>query len=249
MLEILRTYGVYYLVGQYPNGPLGGLVLTFLLAASGLVLALPVGIVFGLCRISPFRVLRWPATALVYGVRGTPLLMVIFWAYFLLPTVTGHRTDQFSTMLTALVIFDGAYLAEIVRAGIQALPKGQMDAARALGHGHLGAMRYVILPQALFNMIPSILSQFVSTIKETTLGYIINVPELTFAAGQINNRLLTKPFEVYFILAISYFIVCWTLTHVTTIVERRIAARRTASFDAATAAAALPAAPAGASGA
>ena len=120
MLDLIQTYGVYYLIGQYPNGPLGGLALTFLLASAGLVLALPVGIVLGLCRVSPFAVLRWPATALVYVVRGTPLLMVIFWAYFLLPTITGQRTDQFSTMLTALVIFDGAYLAEIVRAGIQA---------------------------------------------------------------------------------------------------------------------------------
>ena len=106
-----------------------------------------------------------------------------------------------------------------------------MDAARALGHSHLGAMRYVILPQALFNMIPSIISQFVSTIKETTLGYIINVPELTFAAGQINNRLLTKPFEVYFILAIIYFVVCWTLTKLASTLERRIAVRRARSTD------------------
>jgi polar amino acid transport system permease protein len=87
----------------------------------------------------------------------------------------------------------------------------------------------VILPQALFNMIPSIVSQFVSTIKETTLAYIINVPELTFAAGQINNRLLTKPFEVYFILAISYFIVCWTLTQLANLLERTVAARRTSA--------------------
>ena len=87
-----------------------------------------------------------------------------------------------------------------------------MEAARALGHSYLGAMRYVILPQALYNMIPSILSQFVSTIKETTLGYVINVPELTFAANQINNQLLTKPFQVFFILAIIYFVVCWSLT-------------------------------------
>ena len=87
-----------------------------------------------------------------------------------------------------------------------------MEAARALGHSYLGAMRYVILPQALYNMLPSILSQFVSTIKETTLGYVINVPELTFAANQINNQLLTKPFQVFFILAIIYFVVCWSLT-------------------------------------
>ena len=101
-----------------------------------------------------------------------------------------------------------------------------MEAARALGHSHLGAMRLVILPQALFNMLPSMLSQFVSTIKETTLGYVINVPELTFAANQINNQLLTKPFQVFFILAVISFVVCWSLTRAATALERRIAVRR-----------------------
>src|SRR6185503_1676833 len=115
----------------------------------------------------------------------------------------------FATMLCTLVLYEAAFLSEVVRAGIEALPSGQMDAARALGHGYLRAMRFVILPQALYNMLPSILSQFVATIKETTLGYVINVPELTFAANQINNRLLTKPFEVFFILAVVYYVVCW----------------------------------------
>ena len=87
-------------------------------------------------------------------------------------------------------------------------------------------MWYIILPQALYNMMPSILSQFVSTIKETTLGYVINVPELTFAANQINNQLLTKPFEVFLILALVYYLVCWTLSHAATVLERRIARKR-----------------------
>src|SRR4029450_5811977 len=130
------------------------------------------------------------------------------------------------TMLSTLVIYEGAYLSEVVRAGIEALPKGQMEAARSLGHSHLGAMRLVILPQALFNMLPSMLSQFVSTIKETTLGYVINVPELTFAANQINNQLLTKPFQVFFILALVYYFVCWTLSHAAIVLERRIARKR-----------------------
>lgn len=225
MLEIIQTYGIYYLVGQYPNGPLGGLALTFLLAACGLVLALPVGIVFGLCRISPFRLLRWPATALVYGVRGTPLLMVIFWAYFLLPTITGHRTNQFSTMLTALVVFDGAYLAEIVRAGIQALPKGQMQSARSLGLSYMQAMAYVILPQALRNMLPSLVNQLVSTIKETSLGYIISLPEVSFVAGQISTQALTQSAQIYLLLALSYFVMCFGLTRCAYLLERRLAAR------------------------
>ena len=109
-------------MGQYPNGPLGGLALTLILAVMGLLLSLPLGLLLGMARISPWRIVRWSFTSLVYVVRGTPLLMVVFWAYFFLPSVTGHKTDQFWTMLIALVIFDAAYLAEIVRACILGLP-------------------------------------------------------------------------------------------------------------------------------
>jgi len=225
MLDVIQTFGVYFLVGQYPNGPLGGLALTLLLASAGLVLALPVGILLGLCRVSPFGALRWPATVLVYVVRGTPLLMVVFWAYFMLPTVTGHRTGQFATMLTALVIFDGAYLAEIVRAGIQGLPRGQMESARSLGLSYVQAMVLVILPQALRNMLPSLVNQLVSTIKETSLGYIISLPEASFISGQISTQMLTQAAQVYLLLAMSYFVMCFGLTRCAYLLERRLASR------------------------
>jgi len=224
--EILRDNWLLLLIGQYPNGPLGGIACTLILSVLGIVLAFPLSVLLALARLSPWRLLNWPATALVYVARGVPLLMVILWVYFLVPLLIGHNVSGFVTMLCTLVLYEGAYLAEVVRAGIEALPKGQMEAARALGHSHLGAMRLVILPQALFNMLPSMLSQFVSTIKETTLGYVINVPELTFAANQINNQLLTKPFQVFFILAVIYFVVCWSLTRAATMLERRIETRR-----------------------
>jgi polar amino acid transport system permease protein len=224
MWEILQTYWLYYLIGQYPEGPLGGLSLTLVLAALALVLAFPVGIVLALCRLSPYRLLRWPVTAVVFVVRGTPLLMVVFWAYFLLPSLIGHTTDQFNTMLAALVIFDGAYLAEIIRAGIQAIPKGQMESARSLGFDYLRAMRLVILPQALRNMLPSLVNQFVSTIKETSLGYIISLGEVSFVATQINTQLLTRPAEVYLLLALTYFVLCFSLSRFAFWLERRLAA-------------------------
>ena len=226
IVDILRDNWLLLLIGQYPNGPLGGIACTLILSVLGIVLAFPVSVLLALARLSPWRWLNWPATALVYLARGVPLLMFILWVYFLVPLLIGHQVSGFVTMLCTLVIYEGAYLAEVVRAGIEALPKGQMEAARALGHGHLGAMRLVILPQALFNMLPSMLSHFVSTIKETTLGYVINVPELTFAANQINNQLLTKPFQVFFILATIYFVVCWTLTRAAVALERRIQAKR-----------------------
>ena len=247
MVSIIEENWLLLLVGQYPNGPLGGIAATMILSVLGIALAFPLSIVMALARISPWAALRWPVTAIVYLVRGVPLLLIILWVYFLLPVLIGESVPGFVTMDVTLVIYEGAFLSEVVRGGITALPKGQMDAARALGHSHLGAMRYVILPQALFNMIPSIISQFVSTIKETTLGYIINVPELTFAAGQGNNRLLTKPFEVYFILAIAYFVVCWTLTGVANLLERRIAARRARIAESSAEMRGLPAASAGVS--
>lgn len=224
--EILRNNWLLLLVGQYPNGPLGGIVCTLILSILGIVLAFPLSVLLALARLSPWMLLRWPATALVYVARGVPLLMIILWVYFLVPLVIGRNVSGFTTMLCTLVIYESAFLSEVVRAGIQALPKGQMEAARALGHSYLGAMWSVILPQALFNMLPSMLSQFISTIKETTLGYVINVQEMTFAANQINNQLLTKPFQVFFILAMTYYVVCFSLTQLAQWLERRIVRKR-----------------------
>ncbi len=225
MIDLIQTYWLYFLVGQYPNGALGGLALTVLLASLALLLALPLGIALGLARVSPWRALRWPVTALVFVVRGVPLLMVIFWAYFFLPSITGQKTDQFSTMLIALVVFDGVYLAEIVRAGILGIPKGQFESARSLGLGYGGAMRLVILPQALRHMLPSLVNQFIATIKETSLGYIIGLTEVSFIASQINTQVFTHATEVYFLLGLTYFVLCFGLSRFAFWLEQRLARR------------------------
>ena len=222
MLELIQTYWLYFLVGQYPNGPLGGLALTLILASLGLLLSLPLGLVFGLMRVSPWAWVRVPVTTFIYLVRGMPLLMVVFWAYFFLPSVTGYKTDQFWTMLIALVIFDAAYLAEIVRAGIQGLPKGQMECARSLGLSYFKAMRSVVLPQALRNSLPSLVNQFISTIKETSLGYIIGLAEVSFIATQINSLVFTKPAEVFGILGLTYFVLCFGLSRLAFWIEKRL---------------------------
>jgi polar amino acid transport system permease protein len=226
ILTIVRDNWLLLLIGQYPNGPLGGLACTLVLSVLGIALAFPLSVLLALARISRWRLLQWPATAVVYVARGVPLLMIILWVYFLVPVLIGRNVSGFTTMVCTLVIYEAAFLSEVVRAGIEALPRGQMEAARALGHSYLGAMWSVVLPQALYNMMPSMLSQFVSTIKETTLGYVINVHELTFAASQVNNQLLTKPFQVFFILAVIYFIVCSSLTQLAQWLERRVARKR-----------------------
>lgn len=228
MNDLLGTYWVYFLIGQYPEGPLGGLTLTVLLGASALVLALPFGVALGLARISPYRALRWPVTALVYVVRGTPLLMVVFWAYFFLPALTGRQTEQFTTMLAALAVFNGAYLAEVVRAGIQGMPRGQLECARSLGLGYGAAMIHVILPQVARNMLPSFVNQFVTTLKETSLGYIIGLTEVSFIASQINAQVLVRSAEVYGTLAATYFVLCFGLSRVAYALEARLAKQRAA---------------------
>jgi len=222
MLELVDTYWLYFVVGQYPNGPLGGLALTVLLAGLALLLSMPFGLALGLARTSPRRWLRWPVTGFVFVVRGVPLLMVVFWAYFFLPALTGRKTDQFSTMLIALVVFDGVYLAEIVRAGIRAVPRGQLDAARSLGLGPLQALRFVVLPQALRPMLPSLVNQFVATIKATSLGYIIGLTEVSFVAAQINTQVFTRSTEVYGLLALSYLVLCFGLSRIAFWLERRM---------------------------
>ncbi|WP_395351914.1 amino acid ABC transporter permease [Variovorax sp. UC122_21] len=242
ILSILREYGVLLLVGQYPNGPLGGLAITLLLSVLGLALAFPLGVAIALARMSTFACLRFPALAVIYVVRGVPLVMFIFWVYFFVPVLTGRTVSGFTTMVVTLVIYQAAYLAEIVRAGIEGLPSGQAEAARAIGLNYRQAMTKVVLPQALYNMVPALVSQFVSTIKETSLGYVISVNELTFAANQINSSLMTQPFQVYFVLAAIYFCLCFSLTRLARWLERRIAARREGDAAAAraTASAAIP---------
>jgi polar amino acid transport system permease protein len=225
MIDLIQTYWLYFLVGQYPQGPLGGVAVTVLLAALALLLAMPIGLLLGLARVSAIAALRRPVTVLVYLVRGVPLLLMVFWIYFFLPTVTGHKTDQFSTMLIALVVFDGVYLAEIVRAGIQGVPKGQYEAARALGLGHGRAMRRVILPQALRSMLPSLVNQFVSTIKATSLGYIIGLIEASFIATQVNSQVFVHPTAVYLLLSLMYFALCFGLSRFAFALERRLARR------------------------
>lgn len=226
VLKIVHDNWELLLVGQYPNGPIGGLINTLILSTLVLLIAFPLSILLAIARISPFFWLRLPATVWVYVLRGIPLIMVIFWTYFLVPVLIGHNISAFTTMLCTLVIYQSAYLSEIVRSGIEGLPKGQFEASRALGMGYVRTLSYVILPQALYNALPSLISQFVSIIKETTLGYIINLQEMTFAANQVNNQLLTKPFQVYFILAITYYCLCYSLTRLAVLVERRIERKR-----------------------
>lgn len=235
LFDILRDHWLLLLVGQFPSGPLGGLAITLLLSVLGLVLAFPVGLLLAVARTAPLPWLQRTAMVVITVVRGVPLIMFIFWVYFFVPLLIGRTVSGFTTMVVTLVIYEAAYLAEVIRSGIEALPRGQTEAARALGLSYSKTLVKVTLPQAIYNVIPALVSQFVSTIKDTALGSVISVTELTFAANQVNTMLLTRPFEVYLLLALIYFVLCFTLTQFARSLEGRIARRRTGAQPAQTA--------------
>src|SRR3546814_4665863 len=137
MLEILSDNWLLLLVGQYPNGPMGGLVATVGLALISLALEFPFGILLALGRISTIRIFYWPSTVIVYIVRGLPLLMFIFWAYFFVPIIINRPVGGETNMIAELVIYERAYLEEIIRSVIQALPSGQLEGSerRRVGKG------------------------------------------------------------------------------------------------------------------
>lgn len=226
MIELVHDYWLFFLVGQYPHGPLGGLVATILLSVIGITMAFPIGLLFAVCATSPSQPIRVVARAVANVIRSVPLIMLIFWTYFLVPYLIGRSISGFATMACTLMLFQGVYLGEIIRAGIEALPRGQAEAARATGLSYVQTLTYVVLPQALYNMLPSIVSQFVATIKDTSLGYVISVQELTFAGNQINTAVLVKPFQVFAIVSLMYFTVCFSLSQAARHLEKRITMRR-----------------------
>jgi len=216
----------YFFIGRYPKGPLGGVGLTLYLAVVSLALSFIGGLVLGLLSVSRNRLLRWGSLTVIQTIRGMPLLMVIFWMFFLLPALLGGGMPAAWTIIMALTLFTSAYMSEIVRAGITGIPKGQTEAAVSTGLSHGQAMFYIILPQALRNMIPSFVNQFVSMIKDTSLAFIVGVTELTQVATQINNRTMLYPTEIFLFIAVIYFIMCFAFTELSRWLERRLAWRK-----------------------
>jgi len=216
----------YFFIGRYPKGTLGGVGLTLYLAVVSLALSFIGGLILGLLSVSRNRLLRWGSMTVIQTIRGMPLLMVIFWMFFLLPAMLGGGMTAAWTIISALTLFTSAYMSEIVRAGITGIPKGQMEAAISTGLSHGQAMFYIILPQALRNMIPSFVNQFVSMIKDTSLAFIVGVTELTQIATQINNRTMLFPTEIFIFIAVIYFIICFAFTELSRWLERRLAYRK-----------------------
>jgi polar amino acid transport system permease protein len=194
---------------------------TLRLAIPAIVLGFLLGIVIGLGRLAKTRAIRLVATMYVEFFRGVPLVMVIFWFWFIIPNLLRISLPEYGIALTAFVVFEAAYLAEIVRAGIQSVARGQVEAANATGLSDRQTMRHIVLPQALRNMIPALVTQFIVLLKDTSLASIIGYIDLTKAAQIVNNREI-RPFELYLFIAVIYWSVSYAMSRYAQRLERRL---------------------------
>ena len=192
---------------------------TLRLAVPAIVLGFVLGIVIGLARLAAAPWIRVPATLYVEFFRGVPLVMVIFWIWFIIPQVLRLPVPEYGVALTAFVIFEAAYFGEIVRAGVQSVARGQVEAARAVGLSGAQSMIYVVLPQALRNMVPSLVTQMIVLFKDTSLASIIGYVDLTKAAQIVNNREI-RPFQLYLFIAVVYWIIAYSMSRVARHFER-----------------------------
>ena len=195
---------------------------TLRLAILAIVLGFILGIFVGLGRLAPQPWIRIPATIYVEFFRGVPLVMVIFWMWFIMPILLRTAIPEFGVALAAFVIFEAAYFGEIVRAGVQSVPRGQVEAARALGLSGSQTMRLVVLPQALRNMVPSLVTQMIVLFKDTSLASIIGYVDLTKAAQIVNNREI-RPFELYLFIAVVYWLCTYSMSRFARRFEQKVA--------------------------
>ena len=205
--------------------------LPLLLAGAGATIeitaiAVGLGFVFGLitsvCRLSGVKILNILAVCYVNIIRGTPLLVQIFLIYFALPMIIGERINPFVAAVAACSVNSGAYVAEIFRAGIQSVDKGQMEAGRSLGLSWMQTMRYIILPQAFKHVIPPLGNEFISMTKETSLVSVIGFEELT-RRGQLIIAKTYGSFEIWLTVAFIYLVMTFTIAQLVSYLERRFA--------------------------
>lgn len=219
MQQIIETYG---------NLLLAAMGKTLTLALCGLFFACIIGLIFGILSVLKSKICNAIYRIFVDVIRGVPMIVLAFFVYFGVPYIINKSSPSSSFTLTALQagticlsLNCGAYMAEIIRAGIQSVDVGQMEAARSLGMSYGKAMRKVVLPQAIRTMIPSIINQFIITLKDTSILSVIGFPELVNTAK--NAVAITgKVFEVWIVVAVMYLIIITLLSYAAKILERRL---------------------------
>lgn len=218
MISILQTYSIMLL---------RSLGYTLILTVLALVFAMIIGLIFALCNVSRIKVLNILGTIYVDAIRGVPLIVLAFFIYFgipqafRLPGINNFRLPALQAGTIALSMNCGAYMAEIFRAGIQSIDKGQMEASRSLGLSYSTTMKCVILPQAFRVMVPSIINQFIITLKDTSILSVIGYPELTNMGKTISGNTF-KSLQTWAIIGILYMIVIITLSKIAKRIEQKI---------------------------
>jgi glutamate/aspartate transport system permease protein len=210
-----------------------GFLYTVQLTAIAALGGLFFGTLLALARLSASKILSNVAAGYVNLMRSIPLVLVLFWFFFLMPQVLqlltgGERPPQIGAERTAIItfiMFEAAYFCEIMRAGIQSIPRGQVNSAYALGLTYGQAMRLVILPQAFRNMIPVLLTQTIILFQDTSLVYVISATDFTGAASKIAQR-DGRLIEMYTFVALVYFVLCYTLSYGVKQLQRKIAVIR-----------------------
>ncbi len=222
------------ILGTYKEGSLGlmaqGMIITIEVSIVAIFFGIALGLFTGLARISTNPALKWTAITYIELIRGSPLLVQILIWYYVIGTIIDRMLETGGLPripavwygVAALAIFAGAYVAEIVRAGIQSINKGQMEAARSLGMTKATAMRKIILPQAFKRILPPLAGQFISLIKDSSLLGIISIRELTKAAREAVTTSL-MPYELYFVLGLMYLVVTFSLSMFVQYLEKRTA--------------------------
>ena len=220
-------WGGAFGLGAVPTTRWGGLPLSLLLAIVGLALALPLGVALALGRRSSMPVVRTLCASYIELVRGVPLISVLFMATFMLPLLLpgGWTVDVLLRVLAGIVLFTAAYLAEVVRGGLQAVPAGQIDAARALGLRAWGVQREVVLPQALRKVVPALMNSVIGALKDSSLVTVVGLYELTGSLSlALGGDPLWRPFylEGYLFVAAVYWALCFSLSRYSLWIERRL---------------------------
>ena len=203
---------------------LAGLQLNFLLTLLATLGGILLGVVLALMRISRSRIFRGVGTVYVDFFRAMPLILVIFWFYFLAPVVLGRPVGGFFSVLIAFTMFEAAYFCEIIRGGIMGIPNGQMQAAMATGLTRWQSMRHVILPQVFRNMLPVLMTQTIILFQDTSLVYIVGLYDFVTTSSIVASR-EGRLVEIYVFVAVVFFIICglasWAVQRVAVGKERR----------------------------
>ncbi|NEU29850.1 amino acid ABC transporter permease [bacterium LRH843] len=200
---------------------LKGAWLTIVLCFFATLFGSLLGIIVGIAATSPMKIFRILSSVYINLIRGIPLLMLIFTVYFVLPLLNlGFELSQGASAILALSIYTGAYMGEIVRGGIQAIDKGQFEAARALGMNYMQMFLQIIFPQAIKFMIPPGIGFVIALVKDSSLVSIIGYVDLT-KAGKVVSNLTLSPIPTYLTVALIYFVICYVLSKVSYFYERK----------------------------